>query len=135
MTLYFAYGSNMDGAQMRARVPGVREVGPGTLGGHEFLFSGFSQRWGGAVANVRAKRGSKVFGVVYELPAGGLSMLDRFEGYPTHYQRKLATVTLARSQQRVKCALYYKRRTAAEAPPSPVYVAQILKALKRHGAP
>lgn len=135
MTFYFAYGSNMDGAQMRARVPGAREIGPGTLAGHEFLFSGFSQRWRGAVANVRSKRGATVFGVVYELPVGGLSALDRFEGYPTHYQRKTALVTLAHSRQRVKCALYYKRQTAAEAPPSPAYLAQILRALKRHGAP
>ena len=32
-TLYFAYGSNMNGARMRSRVPTARHVGTATLFG------------------------------------------------------------------------------------------------------
>lgn len=130
--LYFAYGSNMDERQMRSRVPGASKVDVGFLPGHEFIFSGYSRTWNGSVANVRRKRGSVVPGVVYDLPPGGLSKLDRFEGYPASYQRKSARITL-RSGGEVSVVLYYKRKTSADAPPNPVYVRRILAALKAHG--
>lgn len=136
-TLYFAYGSNMNVPQMHARVPGSRLVGTGLLGGHEFLYSGFSHTWGGAVANVRPRRGSEVFGVLYELPAGGLAALDRFEGYPSAYQRKTAAieiVTGTENGQKRRAVLYFKRETRPLAPPAPEYVALIHAALRRHGA-
>jgi gamma-glutamylcyclotransferase (GGCT)/AIG2-like uncharacterized protein YtfP len=131
--LYFAYGSNMDVAQMRSRVPGSRLLGAAYLSEHAFLFSGYSQTWGGAVANVTPKLRSRVFGVVYELPAGGLARLDGFEGYPAHYQRKQATVRFANGRGRFVAELYYKRVLAAAAPPSPEYVKTLLAAIKRHG--
>jgi gamma-glutamylcyclotransferase len=131
---YFAYGSNMNAAQMRARVPGSELLGTATLKGHEFLFSGYSETWRGAVANVRRKTGKSVFGVVYVLPPGGLGLLDRYEGYPRSYQRKSAAVRMNDDGSRLSAVLYYKRATEALAPPSPAYVNTILAALKRHGA-
>lgn len=132
---YFAYGSNMDEAQMASRVPGSRVISPAWLAGHEFLFSGYSRTWNGSVANVRKKKGSKVFGVVYALPLGGLDRLDRFEGYPTSYSRKTVNVRLTTgSKTRLSAVLYFKRATKALAPPNPVYVAQIHRALRRFGA-
>ena len=133
-TLYFAYGSNMNERQLRSRVPGARKVGTGHLLGHEFLFSGYSQTWRGSVANVKPCRGSQVFGVLYELPPGGLAELDRFEGYPRAYQRK--TTSIARIPRgRARAILYYKRDTRPLGPPSPEYVAVIGRALKEHRAP
>ena len=130
--LYFAYGSNMDEAQMRARVPGAKKLGVGYLKDHEFIFSGFSQTWNGSVANVRKKKGSIVWGVVYDLPPGGLAKLDRYEGFPHSYQRKSKDVML-RSGGSVTAVLYYKRQVSADAPPNPLYVRRILAALKAHG--
>lgn len=132
--LYFAYGSNMDEGQMRARVPGAVFVSTAVLPGHEFLFSGWSHTWGGSVANVRPKKGKSVFGIVYALPPDGIERLDRFEGYPVSYQRKRAKVTLSKNGRKVRAVLYYKRRAKAEGPPSPAYVAQLTRALRRHGA-
>lgn len=133
-TLYFAYGSNMSEQRLRARVPGARKVGTGFLPGHEFLFSGYSQTWGGSVANVKPCRGSKVFGVLYELPPGGLATLDRFEGYPRAYTRKSATIARI-PRGRTRAVLYYKRDTRPLGPPNPEYVAIIGRALEEHGAP
>lgn len=132
--LYFAYGSNMDRRQMAERVPGCRLVGTAHLPGHEFLFSGYSRTWDGAVANVKPSRkpGAKVFGVVWQLPLYGLEALDRFEGYPTAYQRKEATVKLT-SGPTASCVLYYRRALSQQAPPNPRYVQFILDALKQHG--
>lgn len=133
-TLYFAYGSNMNERQMRSRVPGSRVVGTGHLLGHEFVFSGYSQTWGGSVANVKPCRGSKVFGVLYELPSGGLDALDRFEGYPLAYQRKSAVIArIPRGSARA--VLYYKKDTRPLGPPSNAYVSLISRALKEHDAP
>ena len=37
MTLYFAYGSNMNSAAMRRRCPDARAVGPARLEGYRFF--------------------------------------------------------------------------------------------------
>ena len=119
---------------MAERVPGSRLVGTGHLWHHEFLFSGYSRTWDGAVANVKPtrKRGAQVFGVVWQLPPHGLLALDRFEGYPTSYQRKTASIVLS-SGLTAQCVLYYRRALTQQAPPNPRYVAFILAALKQHG--
>ncbi len=49
-TLYFAYGSNLSEAQMRARCPGARPAGRAALHGYRLAFAGYSALWGGAVA-------------------------------------------------------------------------------------
>ncbi|MFI5246539.1 MAG: gamma-glutamylcyclotransferase family protein, partial [Gemmatimonadales bacterium] len=53
MVLYFAYGSNLDEAQMRERCPAAERVARATLRGHVLTFGGFSHKWNGAVASVR----------------------------------------------------------------------------------
>jgi hypothetical protein len=37
MTLYFAYGSNMDRPAMKRRCPGARALGPATIDGHRYF--------------------------------------------------------------------------------------------------
>ena len=49
-TRYFAFGSNLDQEQMRARCPSAKLLGPAVLPGHALAFAGYSHRWGGAVA-------------------------------------------------------------------------------------
>lgn len=135
MPLYFAYGSNMNERRLQERVPGSRKVGTGFLRNHEFLFSGFSKTWNGSVGNVAPKRGARVFGVLYELPEGGIDKLDRFEGYPRAYQRKTAPIHPIPSGAARRAVLYYKKDKAPLAPASPEYVALIRAALAHHGAP
>lgn len=132
---YFAYGSNMDERQMLARVPGAVLLGAAVLPDHEFLFSGYSETWGGATANVRKSRGKRVFGLVWDLPMHGFAKLDRFEGHPRVYRRKQVTVHFvdAHIGDRASATLYYKRDLAALAPPSERYVNLILRAIRRHG--
>lgn len=129
--LYFAYGSNMNEPQMHARVPGSRKVDVGWLLDHEFLYSGYSRTWGGAVANVRRKKGQAVFGVLYSLPAGGIETLDRFEGYPLAYQRRRVSIQDSGGNKR-SAFLYFKRATRAEVEPNPEYVRLITDAHRRH---
>ena len=64
--LYFAYGSNLDDAQMRERCANARVVGRATLPNYALVFGGFSHRWGGAVASVVRAKGACVEGLLYD---------------------------------------------------------------------
>ena len=73
MTLYFAYGSNMDRAAMRRRCPGARALGPAILEGHRF-FVGIDG-WG----SVKPQRGNSVHGVLWRLTPRDLAALHAYE--------------------------------------------------------
>ncbi len=90
--LYFAYGSNLDDAQMRARCAGARVVTRAVLPNYALVFGGFSHRWGGAVASAVRAKSARVEGLLYALDAADLRALDRFEGYPFAYERVVKMV-------------------------------------------
>ena len=73
MTLYFAYGSNMDRAAMRRRCPGARALGPAILEGHRF-FVGIDG-WG----SVKPQRCNSVHGVLWRLTPRDLAALHAYE--------------------------------------------------------
>lgn len=73
MTLYFAYGSNMNRAAMRARCPGARAVGPATLEGHRFFIG--LEGWG----SVRPSPGKLVHGVLWRLTPRDIAALHAYE--------------------------------------------------------
>lgn len=80
--LYFAYGSNLDEDQMRARCPTSRMSFRARLRNHRLDFTYFSTRWLGGSADVLPHSGESVWGVVYELSPEELNQLDGFErGY------------------------------------------------------
>ena len=58
--LYFAYGSNLDGDQMRLRCPSARVEARAVLPEHAVTFSGFSHRWNSSVATVVLLPGGRV---------------------------------------------------------------------------
>jgi gamma-glutamylcyclotransferase len=131
MALYFAYGSNLDAAQMRARCPSARSLGRARLAGHALAFGGFSGLWGGAVASVVRARGSAVEGVLYALTEADLRALDAFEGHPWVYERVARVVTgEGRARQR---AFVYALRTLGPShrPPAPRYLAVVRRAYER----
>ena len=129
---YFAYGSNLDGAQMRARCPSARPLGRTRLPGHALAFGGFSGRWGGAVASVVRARGQAVEGVLYALSAADRRALDGFEGAPGVYER-VARVVTAESGARRRAFVYVLREPGpvAAAAPAPRYLAAVLRAYER----
>jgi gamma-glutamylcyclotransferase len=98
--LYFAYGSNLDDEQMRARCASAQAVARAALPNHTLTFGGFSQRWGGAVASVARARGARVEGLLYQLADADLRALDRFEGHPFAYTRVVKRVLDEQGRQR-----------------------------------
>ena len=91
--MYFAYGSNLDGRQMRARCASAEPEARAVLPNHALAFGGFSRRWGGAVATIVPADGAQVEGLLYRLPPTDLLTLDRYEGCPVAYLRLAKMVT------------------------------------------
>ena len=87
--LIFAYGSNMDPAQMRERCPEsdlwwfVAEARDWKL-----YFPRKSHRRRGGVGSITKQVGSSVWGVVFAVSERDLARLDRYEGVSSHAYRR-----------------------------------------------
>jgi gamma-glutamylcyclotransferase len=79
--LYFAYGSNMDSAQMKERCPSSRFVCRAKLPSHRLAFTLRSFSRGCGVADILLDEAKDVWGVVYELPENELEHLDESEDF------------------------------------------------------
>lgn len=90
-TLYLAYGSNMNQAQMALRCPTAEVVGTSELKGYGLLFRG-SHR--GAVATVEPKEGGTVPVLLWKIRKSDEEALDRYEGYPNFYGKQMLQVEL-----------------------------------------
>lgn len=94
---YFAYGSNLNPARMRARCPGARIVGTATLRGWRLVERLY--------ADIAPCEGADVRGVVYALTARDVDALDRCEGWPRVYTDAWVTVLMRRGG-RMMCMTY-----------------------------
>jgi cation transport regulator ChaC len=143
--LYFAYASNLDPVQFRARCPAHEVVGLAVLADHRLVFPRFSGDWGGGVASVALAHGGKVWGVVYELSDPDLAALDTYEGWRAvgdqhnHYDRETVTVELVRpddaSVPRRLRVLTYIARISNPSAPSRRYLETILRGARHHRLP
>jgi len=120
MTLYFAYGSNMQRAAMEARCPGARPIGPARLDDYRF-FVGIDG-WG----SVRPAPGSTVHGVLWRLTPRDIAALHTYEllHKGLYGVRHLAV----RSGPRRVRAMIYLLRRRAPGRPKPGYVEMIAAA-------
>ena len=89
---HFAYGSNMNRAQMLSRVGNIVEEHNAHLPNFELRFNK-KVRGGTAGANVQPAPGKTVYGVLYKIEENAFRSLDRYEGVPEHYRRIEIQVT------------------------------------------
>jgi len=127
----FAYGSNLDFAQMCARCPSTRMIGAALLPGFRLAFVGFSRRWGGAVATVTPALDCFVLGMVYAITFEDLAALDGFEGTPHVYKREPALVQMLGSDEEIEADCYHLDRLYGW--PSREYVAAIRRGFAKWG--
>ncbi len=78
---YFAYGSNMDWAQIRERCPSARFVGVAALPDYRLAFTRRSIKRECGVADAVCDEGQRLWGVVYEISDLAIGKLDKSEGY------------------------------------------------------
>lgn len=119
--LYFAYGSNLDARQMRERCPSSLPLCRARLPHHALDFTYYSTRWSGGAADVIRRPADVVWGVVYQLEAGELQLLDRYE---LGYERVALEVVDDRA--RVHQVLSYSVREKGSFAPSDVYLQKLL---------
>src|SRR5262249_2832844 len=122
MTLYFAYGSNMDRSAMKHRCPGARAAGPAVLDDYRF-FVGIDG-WG----SVSASRGDVVHGVLWRLTPRDIAALHAYELlhqglYNVRY------LPLRHGTRRVRAMIYILRRHVPGIP-RPGYVEMIAAAAR-----
>ncbi len=140
MTLYFAFGSNMDFSQMSARCPSARIVGPGEFQNHELVFPHFSVVRQCAVAGYRPAAGRSVWGVVYDVADPDLAHLDTFEGFDPARDAALnkynrVRIGVACNSGALDCMTY--RATPHDAPglTSRHYLGQLISGARFHRLP
>ncbi len=90
--LYFAYGSNLNLDDWRARVreearEGLVPLHKAVLPGYELAFDYHSQSRNGGALNVRPRHGRAVEGMVFAVTECAWAELDRKEGAPNCYER------------------------------------------------
>lgn len=91
MIYYFAYGSNMNPNRMANRVGDFEIVGLGVLQNFELKFNKIAKNKNGiGYANVVWAPGKNVEGIIYQFE--DIALLDKHEGYPKHYNRKVLDI-------------------------------------------
>jgi hypothetical protein len=81
LSFYFAYGSNMDPAQMRQRCPSARFVAIAKLPDHRLAFTRHARDRGCGTCDGIPEPGRSIWGVVFEVTEADLGCLDASEGY------------------------------------------------------
>lgn len=128
-TLYFAYGSNINLGQMADRCPDAQVVGPVVLEGYELLF-----RRGG-FATIAPKEGERVTGLLWSITPECERSLDRYEGYPRFYDKRMVTVRDAEGRSLSVMAYIMDERFREPMMPSDFYYKGILQGYRQNGLP
>lgn len=90
---YFAYGSNMSLARLRARVPSAEKIGSFMLREHSLRFHKCGQDGSGKCdAFATRNREDFLVGVLFTIDAGEKAHLDRIEGLGRGYEHKWVSV-------------------------------------------
>ena len=122
MTLYFAYGSNMSRAPMRARCPTAREVGTATLAGHRLIITS------DGYASVVPEPGGIVHGLLWRLAPRDIAALNAYESLDTGLYR-IVTLPVSLGTGKVP-AMVYVARSQTPGLPRPGYLEAVVAAAR-----
>jgi gamma-glutamylcyclotransferase (GGCT)/AIG2-like uncharacterized protein YtfP len=100
VTLYAAYGPNMDPSRMSERCPHSPLQGTGWLLGWRLTFGGEEFGWDGALATVVEDHLDQVFVAVYDVTSEDVAALDDWQSVSTGlYRRTRVRVATLRGEQ------------------------------------
>jgi AIG2 family protein len=128
MTIYFAYGANMDPVHMAEQCPGAIRLGLATLPEHEFLIAATGY------GNAAPASGKELPGVLWELGAADEATLDRFEGVPQGLYRKESALVRSAAGAPIR-AMLYRPNDPAPGTPVPGYLERIIEVSGTLGFP
>ena len=135
---YFAYGSNLNRAQMKQRCSSPKILGIARLPGYKVEFYGYSATWDGAQETVVPEPQAEVWGVLYELQAFDWESLDvyedaRFNGTGTYFHYPVQVINM--KQETINAIIYKKDILKEPKLPSAEYLAFIVQGGKEQGLP
>jgi hypothetical protein len=141
--VYFAFGSNMDPAQIRARCPSHRVLGVAYLQDHALCFPRRSPMRGCATAGLVTAEGDGVWGVLCALDETEMDALHEAEGYvpdrPDHENRHLLVGAEVRhggpGGDVVTAFLYRAQPDGSSVLPSEDYIRHLISGAEHHGLP
>ena len=126
---YFAYGSNMDPERMRKRGINFSKREHAILEGWRLAFNKIATRNPKeGFANIVKNEKCFVEGILYTIPESDIEKLDRYEGYPNHYERIKVRVRLNRGEE-VEATTYVAKfdKVREGLKPSKEYLKHLLK--------
>ncbi len=129
---YFAYASNLNKKQMLERCPDSKPLLVATLPNYTLIFAGWSRQWRGGTASIKLFRGERVLGAVYEISERDLGRLDKYEGYPSNYNR-LNVMVFGEDGEPIETITYIKSGRLEETQPSKEYLAIIQQGYRDWG--
>ena len=98
--VYFAYGSNMSTARLRARMPSCNALGIATLPGHALRFHKRSADRSGKCNAVASGKEDSVIGVLFSFDPAARTKLDAAEGVGSGYEHAMVTVINDKGRRR-----------------------------------
>jgi gamma-glutamylcyclotransferase (GGCT)/AIG2-like uncharacterized protein YtfP len=133
MSLYFAYGSNMNADQMAERCPESEFVGKACLEGYRLDFTTYSRSRGGGAADVLVDPTAEVWGLVFDLSDNDLQRLDRKEG--TDYRRCQREVVTSANVTLIAWVYEVITKSDSFVPPTAAYMKLLIDAAVKHAFP
>lgn len=125
---YFAYGSNIDEAQMVFRCPKSKLIGLSCVSGYRFFIN---ER---GVASIEKSLNHVVYGVLWEIGKEDEESLDRYEGVANGLYDKL-TIQVGYRDSAAVDALVYIASSSKRGKARPGYMEKIMLAAKRFSFP
>lgn len=124
----FAYGVNTNIEHLLYRCPAWNQQWkPATLPDHEMRFNKVYPRSPVSFCNIKRTPGSQTYGVMLWLDAASFDAIDRYEGYPIHYDRKLVTAIC--DDQPLRCWVYWSRHRNNRRAPHDTYLRNVMRGL------
>jgi len=128
--LYFAYGSNMNSMRMQERTPSAVAIGVACLKHHHVICNKLGQD-GTAKANIVPRQNASTYGVLYEINAEEMELLD---GEETGYRRAEKTL-LNHLNQEIQAQTYVAFRLMHQPVTTGWYKSLMIQGATEHGLP
>lgn len=125
---YLAYGANMDVEVMKRRCPDAKLLGTGILADWRLMFKGEPPL---SYGTIEQWDGFSVPYVLWEISAADERNLDRYEGYPKHYQK--GEISIEYLGEKIRVMYYFKPEEQPVGAPSDHYVAALWKSYEEFG--
>jgi gamma-glutamylcyclotransferase (GGCT)/AIG2-like uncharacterized protein YtfP len=133
MTLYAAYGTNMDPALMLERCPQSPSAGVGWLQDWRLTFGGEDFGWEGPLVTIVEEPGSQVFVALYDISPFDEPKLDAWEGADRGLYGKIRTRVHTLDGEQL--AWLYVLEAYEGGLPSARYLGMVADAAEAAGAP